>query len=113
MNLNSKSDYRGAILGNNGSLVLTDGTALSAVDITHFTAVELSVLEYTQSKGDTTISITVPAGVTVYGCITGITVTTGKVLVYLPSLNLASGSEVITDENGQIIVDDGGEIIII
>lgn len=79
------ADYRGLSFGQMGSRYLigidtgTTGEIYKAV-----TAVAATVVTLTQNKGDATLtSLPIPAGVTVYGRFTGITMVSGAVLAYI------------------------------
>jgi len=83
-NLNSKPDHQMMSFGQYGSrLIGTGETGESDEVYKAVTGLSSTVIELTQQKGDTTLSITLETGVTVYGLFTAISVTSGQALAYI------------------------------
>jgi len=81
----SNSFLQAQAFGDYGSeYIVTGETGTVNTVFKAITALEESSLTLTQPKGDTTLTtIPVPAGVTIYGTFTSISVVSGKVLAYI------------------------------
>ena len=84
-NLASAPDYRLLAFGQFGSEYIVAGeTGTATIVYKANTVLEAASLTLTQIKGDATLTtIPVPAGVTIYGLFTAVSVVSGKVLAYI------------------------------
>jgi hypothetical protein len=78
------NDYFRATLGQKGFDFVTAGSANGATRWNAIQVIETAVVTVVASKGDSFTSLTIPAGIVVYGSFTTVTVTgSGKVLAYI------------------------------
>ena len=79
------TNYEKQAFGENGSeYIIAGATGTANVTYKAITALEAASLTLVQGAGDTTLTtIPVPAGVTVYGLFTSVSVVSGKVLAYI------------------------------
>jgi len=85
VNLNSTADFQNMMFGQLGSRYIeAAGTGESGEVYKVITALEATVVTLVQPKGDATLTdLPIPAGVTVYGKFTSVSVTSGSVLAYI------------------------------
>jgi len=78
------NDYFRASLGQNGFDFVTNGSANGASRWNAIQVIETAVVTVVSSTGDSFTSLTIPAGMVVYGAFTTVTVVGGgKVLAYI------------------------------
>lgn len=83
-NLNNTQNHQLATFGQKGFDYVTNGNANGATHWNAIQVIELAVVTVVSSTGDSFTSLTIPAGVVVYGLFTTVTVTgSGKVLAYI------------------------------
>jgi hypothetical protein len=85
-NVNATPNFQRQVLGQKGFRFLDSaGTNFTPVgEFTRaFTALEQCTLTLTAESGDNLSSVTVPAGVTIYGLWSQLAITTGKAIVYI------------------------------
>lgn len=83
-NLNVPGNFQRAAFGQDGFKHLTaTGTATATGDFVTIQALEETDITVTVEKGDALANVTIPAGMSIYGQFTSITVASGGVLAYI------------------------------
>ena len=81
-NLSVPGNFQRAAFGQNGFDYLTGNAANLEGDFVAIQALSQAVVSVTVGVGDALTSVTVPAGVTIYGYFTSIDLASGTVLAY-------------------------------
>lgn len=83
-NVNATPNFQRQVLGQKGlRSIRTGGTGISGEYYRAITVLADAVISTTADAGDSLSSVTIPAGVTVYGLFSAVTVTSGEVLAYI------------------------------
>ena len=81
-NLSVPGNFQRAAFGQNGFDYLTGNAANLEGDFVAIQALSQAVISVTVGVGDALTSVTVPAGVTIYGYFTSIDLASGTILAY-------------------------------
>ena len=83
-NVNATPNFQRQVLGQKGlRSVRAGGTGTSGEFYRAITVLADAVISTTAEAGDSLSSVTIPAGVTVYGLFSSVSVTSGEVLAYI------------------------------
>ena len=83
-NVNATPNFQRQVLGQKGlRSIRTGGTGTVGEHYRAITVLADAVISTTADAGDSLSSVTIPAGVTVYGLFSAVTVTSGEVLAYI------------------------------
>ena len=83
-NVNATPNFQRQVLGQKGlRAIKTGGTGTAGEHYRAITVLADAVISTTADAGDSLSSVTIPAGVTVYGLFSAVTVTSGEVLAYI------------------------------
>ena len=83
-NVNATPNFQRQVLGQKGlRLIGAAGTGQAGEFYRAITAADDAVISATAEAGDSLVSVTIPAGVTVYGLFSTLSVTSGKIIAYI------------------------------
>ena len=83
-NVSSPEKFQRQVLGQKGlRLIGASGSGQAGEFYRAITATDDAVISATAEAGDSLVSVTIPAGVTVYGLFSTISVTSGKIIAYI------------------------------
>lgn len=83
-NVSSPVNFQRQVLGQKGfRLIVAAGAGQAGEFYRAITATDDAVISVTAEAGDSLASVTIPAGVTVYGLFSTISVTSGKIIAYI------------------------------
>jgi hypothetical protein len=83
-NVNATPNFQRQVLGQKGLRnILTGGSGQASEFYRAITAIETSTISVTASHGDNLTDVDIPAGVTIYGLFSEVSVTVGNVLAYI------------------------------
>lgn len=83
-NVNATPNFQRQVLGQKGFRAIgAAGTGTSGEFYRAITAIDLSSITVVSEAGDSLTAVSIPAGVTVYGLFSSVSVVSGKVLAYI------------------------------
>lgn len=83
-NVNATPNFQRQVLGQKGfRQIISGGSGQSEEFYRAITALETSTVTITAQSGDNLSSVDIPAGVTIYGLFSDVTVDSGNVLSYI------------------------------
>jgi hypothetical protein len=83
-NVNATPNFQRQVLGQKGFRAIgAAGTGTSGEFYRAITATDYSVISVTSESGDSLSSAELPAGVTIYGLFSEVSVTSGRILAYI------------------------------
>jgi len=83
-NVNATPNFQRQVLGQKGLRTIgAAGTGTAGEFYRAITATDDAVISATSEAGDNLLSVAIPAGVTVYGLFSTLSVTSGKIIAYI------------------------------